>query len=150
MCFSMLYENGMIGENNIFNIRYSKRNNWKGQTGQFRGFCNFDTRDNAIRACFVLLVNYIRSGYDTYRKIIYRFAPPSENDSKGYLKFVCRPALAFLPNIDPDSEVATYEQLLNLMCKMAYIENSVYLDIQQIRKAIHNEDDTFLFTRIKM
>ena len=141
----------MIGVNNIFNIRYSKKNKWQGQTGSFRGFVNFDSRDHAIRACFVILVNYIRSGYDTYRKIIYRFAPPCENDSKGYLCFVCRSQLAGLPDLDPDSEVVQYDDLLQLMCRMAIVENSVFITKLDIIKAIKNsENDTFLFSRIKM
>lgn len=143
MCFSM------IGKNNVFNIRYNKRNHWQGQTGSFRGFCNFDTRDNAIRACFVLLVNYIRNGYDTYRKIIYRFAPPKENDSEAYLNFVCKASIAALPDTDPDKEVALYDDLLRLMCKMAKMENGVDLSFKIILNAIHRENDTFLFSRIK-
>ena len=140
----------MIGENNVFNIRYNKRNHWQGQTGSFRGFCNFDTRDNAIRACFVLLVHYIRNGYDTYRKIIYRFAPPKENDSEAYLNFVCKASIAALPDTDPDKEVALYDDLLRLMCKMAKMENGVDIGVLDIVKAIkQNENDIFLFSRIK-
>ena len=68
----------MIADNNIFNIRYNKRNKWIGQTGSKRGFVCFDTKEHAIRAAFLLLVGYIRRGIDTPRKVITRFAPPSE------------------------------------------------------------------------
>lgn len=138
----------MIGDNNVFNIRYNKRNKWIGQTGQKHGFCCFDTRAHGIRACFVILVNYIRSGHDTYRKIINRFAPPSENDTFRYLDFVCSDSNVI---IDPDHEVVTYDDLLRLMSKMAKMENGIitnHIDLALILQA--NETNFNINSRIKM
>lgn len=141
MCFNM------IGDNNVFNIRYNKRNKWFGQTGQKHGFCCFDSRDHAIRACFKLLVNYIRSGYDTYRKIINRFAPPSENDTDKYLDFVCSDSNVL---IDPDHEVVTYNDLIYLMLKMAKMENGIDLSYLGTIKSLKGEVNFNIYSRIKM
>ena len=40
----------MIAKNNIFNIRYAAQTKWMGQTGENKGFVEFDTREHAIRA----------------------------------------------------------------------------------------------------
>lgn len=136
----------MIGDNNVFNIRYNKRNKWFGQTGQKHGFCCFDSRDHAVRACFKLLVNYIRSGYDTYRKIINRFVPPSDNDTEKYLDFVCDN-----PFIDPDHEVVTYDDLLKLMAKMAKMENGIVTNHIALSKILQTYEANFnIYSRIKM
>lgn len=102
--------------------------------------------DHAVRACFKLLVNYILSGHDTYRKIINRFAPPSENDTQHYLDFVCDN-----PFIDPDHEVVTYDDLLRLMAKMAKMENGIntnHIDLALILQAY--ETNFNIYSRIKM
>lgn len=81
----------MIGINNPFNIRFAKANNWRGQTGQTRGFCNFDTLEHGVRAAAYLLCrSYRRKGIVIVNDIIRRFAPESENDVASYLRYVCR------------------------------------------------------------
>lgn len=80
----------MIGKYNIFNIRYNSHIKWKGQTGSFRGFCNFESVDYAVRACAIMLLqSYRQRGCFTVRSIITRFAPPFENDTEKYISFVC-------------------------------------------------------------
>lgn len=74
--------------NNPFNIRYSESNSWVGMVGEYKGFCKFSHESYAVRAMFKLILNYIRRGVDTPRKIITRFAPPSENNTERYIKFV--------------------------------------------------------------
>ena len=130
----------MIAQNNIFNVRYSKRNKWIGQIGSRRGFVEFDSVDHGIRCCFVLLCNYIRSGYDTIEKIIYRFCPPFDgNDTEKYIKIVCDRMSS--PNIgvfvDRDKKIIVYDDLIRLMCAMAFVENNVnlnYVDISHLVK----------------
>ena len=77
----------MLAKNNIFNIRATKGTTWKGQTGQRKGFVEFETREHGIRAWLVLMRNYRRL-YDckTVRQIVTRFAPPSENDTRLYVE----------------------------------------------------------------
>lgn len=80
----------MIGTNNPLNIRYSRVNNWQGQTGRTKGFCNFSDVKYCIRAAFKILMSYRRRGVKSYREIIYAYAPPSENNTENYLRFVCQ------------------------------------------------------------
>lgn len=79
----------MIGKNNPMNIRYSSFNNWQGQIGQTKGFCDFKHVDYCIRAAFKIFMSYRRRGIKSYREIVYCYAPPSENKSESYLRYVC-------------------------------------------------------------
>ena len=74
--------------NNPLNIRYNLSTKWKGQAGANKGFCVFTDMVYGYRAAIVLLCNYQRKGYDTIRKIITRWAPPSENNTKAYISAV--------------------------------------------------------------
>ena len=82
-----------IRNNNPLNIRRSK-DKWQGlkalQTDP--QFCQFETMAYGWRAAFVMLT---RTYYHTYRlytirAIIYRWAPPNENNTKRYIENVCR------------------------------------------------------------
>ena len=78
----------MIAKNNIFNIRYTTQTKWTGQIGQNKGFVEFDTREHAIRAWLVLMRTYRKKhGCDTIEKIITRFAPPIQNNTRAYINF---------------------------------------------------------------
>lgn len=77
-----------IKRNNPLNIRYSSNNNWVGQIGQENGFCVFKSLEYGFRAAFILLCNYRKQGFDTIEKIITKFAPPHENPTYQYIKFV--------------------------------------------------------------
>lgn len=132
----------MIAKNNIFNVRYSKRNKWLGQIGSRRGFVEFDSVDNGIRCCLVLLCNYIRNGYDTIEKIIYRFCPPTDgNDTEKYIKIVC--TRMSTPNlgvfIDRDKKIVVYDDLIRLMRAMAFVENNVILTYGDISHLVKGD-----------
>lgn len=78
---------------NPLNIRYNARNRWRGlhpTTPNVRGFCKFISVAHGYRAAVVLMKNYIRHyGADTPAKIIARWAPPSENNTRYYIAAVC-------------------------------------------------------------
>lgn len=77
--------------NNPLNIRYNKANNWVGQIGQRNGFVIFDTQENGFRAAARTLISYANKGVDTVSKIIYRWAPPSDNNpTESYISFVTK------------------------------------------------------------
>ena len=82
-----------IENRNPLNIRYAASNRWLGlhHTQPMRkGFCRFLTFDYGYRAAVVLMKNYIaKHGCDTPRKIVYRWAPPCENNTEIYLACVC-------------------------------------------------------------
>ena len=78
---------------NPLNIRFVPSNHWLGlseTTPNVMGFCCFRHMDYGFRAAIILLLNYYRKyGCTTPEKIIYRWAPPSENDTELYIACVC-------------------------------------------------------------
>lgn len=80
-----------IRNNNPLNIR--KGNNWQGELSpqSDKEFEQFESMTMGVRAGLKILRNYI-TGYDGHRqpidtieKIITRWAPPSENDTRKYI-----------------------------------------------------------------
>lgn len=76
--------------NNPLNIRYSVKNDWKGQIGERNGFCVFSDEKYGWRAAFILIKNYHKKGFRSVKQIIHRFAPASENPTSSYVEFVCK------------------------------------------------------------
>lgn len=80
-----------IKRNNPGNIRKDARWTWVGeQPGTSPGeFVTFDTLENGYRALMKDLITKIKSGNNTIRKIIYKYAPPSDNNAtENYIRFV--------------------------------------------------------------
>jgi len=84
--------NNFVRNNNPFNIRYSSRRDWVGKTEPCnRGFETFSRLDYGIKAGFELLQIYHSSwGLKTIESIIYRYAPPHENDTDYYVNYLAR------------------------------------------------------------
>lgn len=123
--------------NNPLNIRFSPRNQWQGQTGSYKGFCVFKSEAYGIRAAYKLLVKYIENGYNTIRKIIERWAPPRENDTENYIKFVSDDTL-----IPPDMELTNlsihdYWTIIIIIESMAKMESGKRYDCQLINLCIN-------------
>lgn len=80
-----------LGEklNNPLNIRYVDGQNWIGQTGKKAGFCKFQNVWWGVRAALMILKKYRQRGLVTIEQIISTWAPPSENDTEAYIKFIC-------------------------------------------------------------
>ena len=80
-----------LRNNNPLNIRLGN-SQWKGlKKMQTDGaFCQFETLKDGWRAAIVLLTSTYFNKYhaDTIRKIISRWAPQIENDTRGYIHFV--------------------------------------------------------------
>jgi len=117
--------------NNPFNIRTG--NKWLGDTNKPGAFETFKELDYGLRAGFKLLRNYA-SNYNltTIERIIYRFAPPSENDTEGYIRTVCK-----LTGYERDQELDLWDkaQLINLAGAMIYVEQGIH--ISSLDKAYH-------------
>lgn len=80
----------MIGKNNCLNIRSTNKTYWKGQTGATRGFCDFESYEFCLRAgAYLIMKSYRRAKCYTVQAIIRRWAPPNENNTEAYIKFVC-------------------------------------------------------------
>lgn len=111
----------MRSTNNPGNLRPSSRYKWIGQSGETpQGFVKFETPYLGIRALYITLCNYIKiHKLDTIRTIISRFAPPSENDTEVYIRFVSAKMKI------PDTQViSTHSELLQLMTAIIRMENT--------------------------
>ena len=81
-----------IRNNNPLNIRRGSQ--WQGlsRTQSDPSFCQFETLEWGWRAAFYLLTKTYFQKYslDTIRKIISRWAPESENNTRAYIQNVSR------------------------------------------------------------
>lgn len=92
-----------LRNNNPLNIRRTTTK-WLGlaPTQTDPEFCQFQTLDYGWRAAFRLLTHsyFEKYGLDTIRKIISRWAPPSENNTAAYITSVSR-----ITGIPPDESL---------------------------------------------
>lgn len=74
--------------NNPGNLRHGS--NWVGLSKKQTdtSFCQFDSMYLGLRALCKLISNYIKNGNNTIEKIISRYAPSHENNTKGYIHSV--------------------------------------------------------------
>lgn len=132
-----------IRNNNPLNIRRGKTPwlgevdhldvvNTKGESGAARfydkSFCQFSDVKYGYRAAFKLIKKYIEVyECDTIRKIINRWAPPTENNTSNYVKHVCEWMV-----LDPDAKITAghHTTLLQLVCGMVMVENGQDYDPQ--------------------
>ena len=123
--------------NNPLNIRYSKNNNWLGQIGSYRGFCEFESSDYGLRAAMLIIERYIV----VYRKrfvrgIINRFAPSVENNTEAYVRYVqtCLERAGF----DSNSPIEPYsDNFFSLVRSMAFYESKFYVSIDYLRDLVN-------------
>lgn len=112
-----LYSGGLdttprgIRNNNPGNIEINRANDWEGRVkredntdGRFEQFVSYEY---GVRALIILLRNYIKSGRNTITKVFAAYAPPSENDTKEYIRFVSGRI-----NIGPEEELPINKQVL--------------------------------------
>lgn len=127
-----------IRNNNPLNI--VKGNSWKGERANQTDsrFEEFVSMEMGLRAGFVLLRNYIEgtktrpTKFNTIRKIIARWAPPSENYTQRYIDNVCK-----WSGLLPDEVVRFRERkkMVAIVQAMAKMECGVTLDIALIESA---------------
>ena len=108
--------------NNPLNIRKNAANAWKGKVvpGTDPLFEQFITMAYGYRAALRLIRNYIGNGYNTIRKIVNKWAPPSENNTSSYVSNV-----ASRTGIDADAVIGRNdrEKLCKIAWAMAWSEN---------------------------
>lgn len=127
-----------IRNNNPLNI--VKGNSWKGERANQtdKRFEEFESMAMGLRAGFVLLRNYVEgtktrtTKFNTIRKIIARWAPPSENYTQRYIDNVCK-----WSGLLPDEVVRFRERkkMVAIVQAMAKMECGVTLDIALIESA---------------
>ncbi|MBD2782795.1 structural protein [Xenorhabdus szentirmaii] len=110
-----------IRNHNPGNIRHGDK--WQGlrDTQTDKDFCQFIAPEWGIRAMLKILRNYERKyGYNTIRQMISRWAPPNENDTEGYISYVCgKVGIPSSAVIDVDNEPT----MLKLVKAIIYMEN---------------------------
>lgn len=90
-----------IRNNNPGNIEFGRFARSKGATASDGRFARFNTPEEGIAAMAALLRGYQQNrGLDTIRKMIRRYAPPSENNTKAYINAVARAV-----GIGPDQRI---------------------------------------------
>ena len=129
----------MVAKNNIFNIR-AGRAQWLGMTGTCRGFVEFDTREHAIRAWLVLMRNYRRLyGCKTIRRIVSRFAPPSENQTERYIRYCCQTVV-----LGDNADICQDIMYAMLGVAMARMETGTRLDVSEVRSVMKKYNITIV------
>ena len=116
--------------NNPLNIRISK-DQWQGKVtpntdGAFEQFIDMA---HGYRAALIILRNYIKKyNCNTLRKIITRWAPPSENNTESYIKNVSR-----LSGVGENEIIAPTdkERLVKIAYAMSISENGYKDKAQQ-------------------
>lgn len=84
-------------------------------------FRQFESMEWGYRAMFVLLYTYEkRYGLRTPRSLIERWAPPSENHTEAYLRFVCERV-----GLRSDEQISTRDKqvMIPFVAAMSQIEN---------------------------
>ena len=125
-----------IRNNNPFNIKRSS-SRWLGKV-PFKDstdpvFEQFTDIDYGLRAGFILLRNYIKRGDNTYRKIITRFAPSSENDVDSYLSYLSDDF-----NWNPDCVIKFRSKyFFHLVVKMCFYESHYLLSFDKYFTILH-------------
>lgn len=95
-----------------------------------KAFKQFSTMAWGYRAMFVLLHTYSKNGYKTIRQMINRYAPPIENHTENYIKFVAERAKVFA-----DVEVDTTDpaEMIPVVSAMSQMENGVPAVTEQVQ-----------------
>ena len=122
-----------IRNNNPLNIRIG--NTWLGEVtnptdDEFEQFVQVSF---GLRAGFILLKRYInRYKLNTIEKIISRWAPGNENNTRSYIGNVAKRM-----NIDPDTPLLYEDRdtMCALVYAMIYVENGQHIQMAEIVKA---------------
>ena len=117
---------------NPLNIRKTNIRPWLGEVrpGQDAQFCQFQDMAHGYRAAMRILQNYQRLyGLRTLRQIISRWAPPSENDTHGYIDTVCH-----LTKWDSERalQLKQKEQMSPLVSAMSQVENGRKANLEEV------------------
>jgi len=114
------------------NIRRSKLR-YKGEVaGNDPLFKTFRSAKWGYRAIFVVLHTYrVRHGIRTLREMIARWAPPTENRTENYIRFVSR-ATGIGPEAEPDTlDAAQMQPLVAALSRMENGTDARTDDLQQ-------------------
>lgn len=102
--------------NNPGNLRRSQ-DHWVGQVwpGMDASFCQFDTMAHGIRASARVLLGYQAAKLNTVRKIVTRWAPAVENDTRAYVTDV-----AMRCGVVADAPITLGQGMLTRVCRAIF------------------------------
>ena len=118
--------NNNPGNIRLGNFRY-KGEKAKSNDSEFR---QFESMEWGYRAMFVLLhTYYTKHNCRTLRRIIERYAPPSENHTENYIRRV-----AFTTHLSPEEQISTLDgtMMTAVVAAMSEVENGVKADMKSI------------------
>lgn len=115
--------------NNPLNVRYDPKNDWLGQVGENKGFVVFKNPVYGFRAAMKIFNSYNRRGITTLENIIETFAPPTENKTANYIRYVSQQTGI------PPSQVVNKSDYVKLVKAMSKMESNADWDIALIQKA---------------
>ena len=123
-----------LRNNNPLNIRHSK-DQWEGaaENQTDKSFVQFKTMAYGYRAAWRTLHTYYkrlrdRKKHFTVENIISRWAPPTENDTKAYIRSVLiLSSIGGKENLLPPSNPLGYDKLSRLIAAMTVIENGIHI-----------------------
>lgn len=113
------------------NIRcYNAR--WKGLVGREKGFCVFMDMRYGVRAMQILIMRVYRERYKlvTPGAIIAKYAPPTENNTDGYIKQVKK-----ISGLDSFYKLHSDDDYFRLIKAMCWIESNYYLKREMFDEA---------------
>lgn len=126
-----------VRANNPLNIEISGANNWRGKVTPSidKRFETFKDSKYGFRAGAVLLRNYqTRNGLYTLSGIINRFAPPNENKTENYAKFV---GDSVGVGVNQSIDLQDSEMLSKVLHAMSVMEvGHGYYTIDDVRKGV--------------
>lgn len=120
--------------NNPLNIRFNVDNHWKREVrpSEDPDFCQFLDMSHGFRAAMIVLRSYITKYHLTsVSKIIQRFAPASENDTRSYVSYVFNSLVKL--GFDPNNIDCPSDAFFNMVRLMAIFESRVRWTVEDIR-----------------
>lgn len=96
-----------------------------------KAFKQFESMAYGYRAMFVLLHTYCKNGYKTIRQMIPRYAPPIENHTENYIKFVSERSGIFA---DVELDTNDPAEMIPVVSAMSQMENGVPAISEQVRQ----------------
>ena len=101
------------------------------ETQPDKDFVQFQSMAYGYRAAWRILTTYYkklkeRKKHFTVENIIHRWAPPTENDTKAYIRTVLTlPSIGGKENLHPPSNASGYYKLSRLLAAMTVMENGI-------------------------
>lgn len=119
-----------IRNNNPLNIRKSKET-FQGEllAGTDRSFKQFQSMAYGYRAAFVVLGTYLARGINTIDKIIRTWAPPTENNTEGYIAAVTQRSGVGRHQVLTPKSGSDYRKIVAAMC---HCENGVSANMTDV------------------